>query len=622
MEEDEREDKEWEEHQKKILKELEEEDEREKKEMEEKRKRQLEAIELANKLNEEKRRREREEEEKLKKLREEKRKKELEEYQKQLEKQRKEWEEQERIRREQEEKQRIEYERQQREWEEKQRKRREEQERIRKEREEKERKEYEERQRKRREEEERLRKEREEQERREYEEYQKEMERRRKQMEEEERKRREEEERRRKEWEEQERKRREEEERKRKEEEDIIRNTNRGRIDILATLDKEKLKKIVKALPKRTSLSLNSFREHFKAAVANLTEEEKAYALFFWICDNIAYDVEALRTGNLRCEPEESYNRGMTVCSGYSRLYKYIGVYAGIDVICVMGHAKGATNEDISESNHEWNILRFKKVYYIMDSTWGAGTVGDKFTKELCEFYFCPIPDRIIATHHPDEDKWQLLYPFVSLQEFGRLVKYSSHFYQLFTTDIKYKTIKVKSQHTIRFNKINPNDNLGAIVAVYDKNGRETKNALCIPIYNKDYIEFFYIFKKKGTYKTDIFASPKSQKKRNHIVEYMLECTEDFKITASTPFSLPTIYENDIIIIEPIFNVVKKGKKVTFKFRCDTAEEIIITNGEWITLKKNQDGIFETTLTIQTDSVHVGIKDRSNSFDTAISYKA
>ena len=49
-----------------------------------------------------------------------------------------------------------------------------------------------------------------------------------------------------------------------------------------------------------------------------------------------------------------------------------------------MGHAKGASNKDISETNHEWNILRFNKVYYQMDSTWGAGFLnGDKFEKQL-----------------------------------------------------------------------------------------------------------------------------------------------------------------------------------------------------------------------------------------------
>ena len=449
-----------------------------------------------------------------------------------------------------------------------------------------------------------------------------EMERQRKIWEEQQRIRREQEEKERKEREEKERIRKAEEEKKRKEEEDIIRNPNRGRIDILATLDKEKLKKLVKALPKRTSLSLNQFRERFKKATSNLTQEEKAYALFFWMHDNIAYDVVGLRTGNLLVEPEQSYNRGMTVCSGYSRLYKYIGVYCGIDVICVMGHAKGATHEPISESNHEWNILRFNKVYYIMDSTWGAGHLGegDKYVKKLNEFYFCAVPDRIIATHHPDEDKWQLIYPPVSLEEFGRLVKYGTSFYDYFNTDIKYETLKTKSQFTIRFDKKNEKDNLDTIVEIKDKYGNSTKNALCLPRYYKNYIEFFYIFKKKGTYKTTIFAGLRKTKSYSYIVDYNLQCTEDFKVTADTPFSLPEVYSNEIVIIEPIFNILKKGKKVTFKCRCDDAEEICITNDEWLTVKKNEEGIFEKTITVKTNQVSIG-KKSGNTFTPTICYE-
>ena len=131
-----------------------------------------------------------------------------------------------------------------------------------------------------------------------------------------------------------------------------------------------------------------------------------------------------------------------------------------------MSYAKGAgssNNDDFRDSNHESNILRFNEVYYQMDSTWDAGHLnGSKFVKSLNEFYFCPIPDRLIATHHPDEDKLQLLYSFVSLEEFGKIVKYSTTFYKYFIKDIKYSSIKVKSKHTIRFNKINENDDLRA----------------------------------------------------------------------------------------------------------------------------------------------------------------
>ena len=429
----------------------------------------------------------------------------------------------------------------------------------------------------------------------------------------------------RKEQEERERKLREEEERRRKEEEDIIQNPQRGRKDILKTLDKAKLKKIVEQCPKRTSTPLNKFKEYFKKGTSNLKDEEKAYALFYWMTQNIKYDVEGLFAGKYYVEPEESYSRGMTVCSGYSRLYKNIGDYIGIDVICVIGYAKGLgykEGQKITGSNHEWNILKFDNVYYQMDSTWGAGSVsGRTFEKKLKEYYFCPEPDRLFCSHYPDEEKWQLIYPYLSVEEFSKRVKFSPEFYKLFTTDCKYTTIKVKSKHTIRFNINNPKEKILSANVVEDGNGKSTKNALCTTINKEDHIEFFYMFKKKGTYKTDIFACNATEEQSSYMVTYILKCEEDWKTTPDTPFSLPDIYNDDITIIEPFYNIMKKGKKVTLKLKSDVTDEIIITNKEWLTIKKNKDGIFEATITVKAEEIFIGKKTGDNGFSTSIVYK-
>jgi len=547
-------------------------------------------------------------------------------------------EQEERQRKEQEEKERKlreEYERQRKVQEEKERKLREEYERQRKEEEEKERKrkEEEEKERRRRQEEyERQRKEEEERERKWREEYERqrkeeeEKERKRKEEEEKERRRRQEEyERQRKEEEERERKLREEEERKRKEEEDIIQNPQRGRKDILKTLDKEKLRKIVEQCPKRTSTPLNKFKEYFKKATSNLKDEEKAYALFYWMTQNIKYDVEGLFSGKYYVEPEQSYSRGMTVCSGYSRLYKNIGDYIGIDVICVMGYAKGLgykEGQKITGSNHEWNILKFDNVYYQMDSTWGSGSVsGRTFQKKLEEYYFCPEPDRLFCSHYPDEKKWQLIYPYLSVEEFSKRVKFSPEFYKLFTTDCKYTTIKVKSKHTIRFNINNPKEKINSSCDIEDGNGKSTKNALCTTITKEDHIEFFFMFKKKGTYKTELFAGNATEKSYSYMVTYFLKCEEDWKENPDTPFSLPDIYNDDITIIEPFYNIMKKGKKVTLKLKSDVTDEIIITNKDWLTIKKNKDGIFETTITVKAKEIFIGIKNAKGGVNASIIYK-
>ena len=450
----------------------------------------------------------------------------------------------------------------------------------------------------------------------------KEKERKRKEEEQIERKRRIEKEKRKREKEENESNRREKEEMERKKIKEEINNSQRGWINILNIIDKEKLKKIVSSCPKRESIPLNNFREYLKKVTNNLKDEEKAYVLFYWITQNIKYDAESYFSGVYKTAPEETYNTGNSVCSGYSRLFEYIGSYLGLEIINVSGYAKGYSykiNEKISGTNHEWNIIKLNNVYYQIDSTWGAGCLsGREFKKE---FYFCPKPEYLISSHYPEEKKWQLIYPYISIEEFSKRVKFSTKFYEFFTTNLLYHTMKVKSKHIIRFNKINEKANIESLINIYDQQGNITNNALGLVLYNKKYIDFFYIFKKKGKYKTNIYTDYKNIKSKSHVVTYYLDCQEDWKDSPDTPFSLPKIYNNDITIIEPIFNIMKKGKKVTLKMKSDVTEEIIITNGNWLYIKKNKDGIFEITLTVNTDEIFIGRKTNKEDFLTSITYK-
>ena len=129
--------------------------------------------------------------------------------------------------------------------------------------------------------------------------------------------------------------------------------------------------------------------------------------------ENIAYDVKGYLSGHKDVSPEGVYRNGYGVCAGYSRLFKYIGTYIGLYVFCVSGYAKGvgySPEEKISGTNHEWNIIKLDRVYYQIDSTWGAGSVnGNIFIKEFEEFYFCPEPEQFFSSHFPEDSKCQLI---------------------------------------------------------------------------------------------------------------------------------------------------------------------------------------------------------------------
>ena len=303
------------------------------------------------------------------------------------------------------------------------------------------------------------------------------------------------------------------------------------RKNILETLDREKIKKLVLSCKKRTEISLNEFIVHFKDMTKNLTSAEKAYALFYWMAENIAYDANGYFSGVRDVTPEGVYRNGYGVCSGYSRLFKYIGTYIGLNVICVSGYAKGvgySTEHKISGTNHEWNMIQLDGIYYPIDSTWGAGYLnGRYFQKEFKEFYFCPEPEQLFSSHFPVDPKWQLITPSLSVEEFAKRIKFYDKFYKYFTkSDLIYHTIQVKNKYIIRFYK--KAEKVKFLIDVYDENKKETDDMQYLVKEKKDYVDLIYIFKHKGKYSTGIYANDGTQNMYDSVVQYNFESLEEW----------------------------------------------------------------------------------------------
>jgi transglutaminase/protease-like cytokinesis protein 3 len=96
---------------------------------------------------------------------------------------------------------------------------------------------------------------------------------------------------------------------------------------IKGALDKNSCNSIFRSLPRRETTNLDSFKNIIKQKTNGLSDKEKAYVLFLWVCDNISYDVDAYFAGrDVQCEPEDVFRNGITVCSGYARLYQNINI--------------------------------------------------------------------------------------------------------------------------------------------------------------------------------------------------------------------------------------------------------------------------------------------------------
>lgn len=166
-----------------------------------------------------------------------------------------------------------------------------------------------------------------------------------------------------------------------------------------------------------------------KSLVVGLdTELEKTYAIYRWVTANIEYDVEAYFSNRLRGigSPPVVLKRRKAVCDGYSELMLKMGQAVGIKIKKIQGFAKGygyAIGDSVKKPNHAWNAVQINGTWYLLDSTWDAGSVNKdtkRFVPNKGDYkYFLANPTSFIHSHFPEQPKWQLLNNEWSREEFS-----------------------------------------------------------------------------------------------------------------------------------------------------------------------------------------------------------
>lgn len=153
----------------------------------------------------------------------------------------------------------------------------------------------------------------------------------------------------------------------------------------------------------------------------------QAYAIYRWLCDNIAYD-----TSHTIYNADECYERQRGVCQAYCELFYHLAKPLGLEVDIVTGMAKDLSG-NIDDMGHAWVFIHTDgNTGIVADPTWGAGSVNDGvFTRsDHDDTWFHVDPYWLIFTHFPDEkhEQYQLLPEPVDWDTFLRLPPYRPGF--------------------------------------------------------------------------------------------------------------------------------------------------------------------------------------------------
>jgi hypothetical protein len=144
-----------------------------------------------------------------------------------------------------------------------------------------------------------------------------------------------------------------------------------------------------------------------------VTEAEKARVIYAWIAHHITYDVASYQSRNYGdVTPQGVLRSRSTVCAGYANLYQALAQEMGLEASVIEGYGRGNGYLVLGSStlNHAWNAVRIDRAWYVLDVTWGAGTVSeDRFQPEFNPYYFATPPEQMIYSHFPAQSPWQLL---------------------------------------------------------------------------------------------------------------------------------------------------------------------------------------------------------------------
>jgi transglutaminase/protease-like cytokinesis protein 3 len=331
------------------------------------------------------------------------------------------------------------------------------------------------------------------------------------------------------------------------------------------------------------------------------TDAEKARIIYAWIAQNIAYDAQAFqKRQNSYYSPKEVLQHRRAVCAGYANLYQALGKAMGLEVVIVEGFAKGV---DVDESpsdrpNHAWNAVKIDGSWYLVDVTWGAGSVRNgQFQRQFKPFYFAAQPSQLIYTHRPTADLWQMLPQVYDRDRFLSLPRLTPEFFRLglgLLDANQYRLQANTGRATIAF-KAPANIIFQATLKRQNQPLAQTQTFVQ---HNGSRAEINLAFPAPGTYQLEIYAKPKGNPKDvNSSTRQMLPLVATYEITTtkagvSFPKTYITHVEQNAYLYTPFVPSLPRNQTSLIEVGVPNALEVVLidqTTKEWKKLTKKGD---------------------------------
>lgn len=278
--------------------------------------------------------------------------------------------------------------------------------------------------------------------------------------------------------------------------------------------------KYVKSLGSLDSMSMGTINNVVSKKFSN--KIDKARAIYYWIANNITYDVKAARANNTsKNSPTDVLLYRKAVGIGFAGLFQDMCSSANIRCLTVDGFVKNNVDE-IGEKgndiNHTWAVVQLgesPETWYYVDPAFGSGYADAEmktFTRTFTGAYFFTDKETFNLQHYPDNIAWKLGPGPKSKKDFFDLpvIKSAAVEFSLKRFSPESGNLKVKANKPVKFSFTLSNTNIEIAkveVGIGDRKKYKTKAVEFS--FNQGVLNFSYSFEEENSYPFSILVNGK-----------------------------------------------------------------------------------------------------------------
>ena len=375
----------------------------------------------------------------------------------------------------------------------------------------------------------------------------------------------------------------------------------------------QNINQIITTAPEK-SKTLSELCTYLKEKTENLSEIEKAWLTYRYITENIKYDSDRYKNNNDEISEDEIFKNGICRSCGYAKLFSYIGKFLNLDIVNINGYIKAQSSKigkKFDNANNYWNAVKINGNWYLIDCTFGAGSVDEKFNfvKDFDDYYFCTNPLELILSHYPLQEQWQLIPKTKSMEDFEKTLKISKYFFKLGFKKVNpeldiINLVDNKTEIKISYD-VTKNLHISATLTnVENCNGKKIQNTINITRFKK-YFSVNVFINKKGEYFLYLFGKDDEMEKFEQLTVFKIINEND----STQEFFYPKKHSDIIEIIKPLNNNLIKGNYYDFKFIQSEYDALYLKIGSQFIEMNKKNKIFEEKEIFVHDKVKINFKN-------------